>query len=105
MVAVAAFLTILATGSTSPFPACDSILVRLDPPDTTPEVFLPGIVSGPAEEYGLTEPPRFYRRLCYVRYLRRDLPLDLRNKRVTSIPCLVLILPLKTGASIPMKTP
>ena len=54
MVAVAALLTILAIGSTSPFPACDSILVRLEPPDTTPAVFLPDIVSGPAQEYGLT---------------------------------------------------
>lgn len=54
MIAVAAFLTILATGSTSPFPACDSILVLLEPPDSTAEVFLPDIVSGPAQEYGLT---------------------------------------------------
>lgn len=54
MVVVAAILTMLAIASTSPIPACDSMLVRLEPPDTTPEVFLPDIVSGPAQEYGLT---------------------------------------------------
>jgi len=54
MVAVAALMTILAMGSTSQFPACDSMLVRLEPPDTTAKILLPGIVSGPAQEYGLT---------------------------------------------------
>jgi hypothetical protein len=54
MIAVTICLTILATGATSPFPACDSVLVRLEPPGTTAVVFLPGIVSGPAQEYGLT---------------------------------------------------
>ncbi len=54
MVVIAAVLTIFATASASPFPACDSMLVRLGPPDTTPRVFLPDIVSGPAQEYGLT---------------------------------------------------
>lgn len=54
MVAIAALFMVLAAASTSPFPACDSMLTRLEPPDTTPKVFLPDIVSGPAQEYGLT---------------------------------------------------
>jgi hypothetical protein len=54
MLAVAALLVILSTASISPFPDCDSLLVRLEPPDTTAIVFLPDIVSGPVQEYGLT---------------------------------------------------
>lgn len=54
MVALAALLAIQAIGPRSPFPACDSLLARSEPRGTTPVVFLPDMVSGPALEYGLT---------------------------------------------------
>jgi hypothetical protein len=54
MVPVTALITILAAASTSPFALCDSTLAQAGPPETTAQVFLPGIVSSPAQEYGLT---------------------------------------------------
>lgn len=54
MVPVTALLVMLATASTSPFALCDSMPAEVTPPDTTAQVFLPGIVSTPAQEYGLT---------------------------------------------------
>ncbi len=54
MMTAIALMMILVTGSISPFAVCDSILALVDPPDTTAQVFLPDIVSGPAQEYGLT---------------------------------------------------
>lgn len=54
MVPVTALVVMLATASISPFALCDSTLAQKDLPDTTAQVFLPGIVSTPAQEYGLT---------------------------------------------------
>lgn len=47
-------LCMIATAATSPFVLCDSTLAKANLPDTTAQVFLPGIVSSPAQEYGLT---------------------------------------------------
>jgi hypothetical protein len=53
MTFISALAIVLATTAASPFGDCGSTLLQMDPPDKTAQLFLPGIVSGPTQEYGL----------------------------------------------------
>ena len=51
---IATIILMLTSGGLSIHGEFSDILRKLDPPDTTAKVFLPGIVSSPEMEYGLT---------------------------------------------------
>lgn len=53
MTSVSALIVVL-TATAAAFPgSCTTTVLQADPPDTTAQMFLPGIVSGPEQEYGL----------------------------------------------------